>query len=108
MSTVPAILLVLTGLDGDLRVAHGLRHGTGAAVVETPAVSEAAHDGAAVPEGPRADRGGKNLRQTMGFPVEYGGFHGHGGTPMAGWFTIGKYHLEMDDDWGYPYFRKPP
>ena len=20
----------------------------------------------------------------------------------------GKSHLEMDDDWGYPYFRKPP
>ena len=20
----------------------------------------------------------------------------------------GKYHLEMDDDWGYPHFRKPP
>ena len=20
----------------------------------------------------------------------------------------GKYHLEMDDDWGYPYFREPP
>ena len=20
----------------------------------------------------------------------------------------GKFHLEMDDDWGYPYFRKPP
>ena len=20
----------------------------------------------------------------------------------------GKPHLEMDDDWGYPYFRKPP
>ena len=27
------------------------------------------------------------------------GFHGHGGTPIAGWFTIGKYHLEIDD-WG--------
>ena len=20
----------------------------------------------------------------------------------------GKFHLQMDDDWGYPYFRKPP
>ena len=20
----------------------------------------------------------------------------------------GKYHLETDDDWGYPYFRKHP
>ena len=38
------------GLDGDLRVAHGLRHGAGAAVVETPAVAEAAHDGTAVPQ----------------------------------------------------------
>ena len=25
-----------------------------------------------------------------------------------GWFMIEKSHLEMDDDWGYPYFRKPP
>ena len=23
-------------------------------------------------------------------------------------FCEGKSHLEMDDDWGYPYFRKPP
>ena len=26
---------------------------------------------------------------------------------MVGLFH-GKSHLEMDDDWGYPYFRKPP
>ena len=26
---------------------------------------------------------------------------------MVGLFH-GKPHLEMDDDWGYPYFRKPP
>ena len=26
---------------------------------------------------------------------------------MVGLFH-GKHHLEMDDDWGYPYFRKPP
>ena len=23
-------------------------------------------------------------------------------------FGWGKSHLEMEDDWGYPYFRKPP
>ena len=35
-----------------------------------------------------------------------GGFHSHGGSPK--WFVCkGKSHLEMDDDWGYPYFRKP-
>ena len=26
---------------------------------------------------------------------------------MDGFFH-GKSHLEMDDDWGFPYFRKPP
>ena len=31
----------------------------------------------------------------MGYPQMDGLFHG-------------KSHLEMDDDWGYPYFRKPP
>ena len=26
-----------------------------------------------------------------GFPwIEMGGFHGHGGTPIAGWFMLGK------------------
>ena len=36
-----------------------------------------------------------------------GGFHSHGINPqMIGWFH-GKSHLEMDDDWGYPNFRKP-
>ena len=38
----------------------------------------------------------------------YGGFHSHGGTPIAGWFIKENPNLEMDDDWGYPYFRKPP
>ena len=28
--------------------------------------------------------------------------------PIAGWFTEENPNLEMDDDWGYPYFRKPP
>ena len=29
------------------------------------------------------------------------------GTPK--WLVHeGKSHLEMDDDWGYPYFRNPP
>ena len=34
---------------------------------------------------------------------------------LEGWFLpkmprvySGKYQLEMDDDWGYPYLRKPP
>ena len=27
------------------------------------------------------------------------------GIPKNGWFIR---DLEMDDDWGYPYFRKPP
>ena len=36
-----------------------------------------------------------------------GWFDSHGGTPLAGWF-IRKNPIKMDDDWGYPYFRKPP
>ena len=31
----------------------------------------------------------------------------NGGSPIAGWFII-KHPIEMDDDWGYPHFRKPP
>ena len=28
----------------------------------------------------------------------YGGFHGHGGTPIAGWFLLGKMpSFEVDD-----------
>ena len=30
----------------------------------------------------------------------------HGGTPIAGWFT--REHPRKMDNWGYPYFRKPP
>ena len=37
----------------------------------------------------------------------YVGFHSHGGTRQ--WMIYnGKCHLEMDDEQGYPYFRKPP
>ena len=31
------------------------------------------------------------------------------GVPkFAGWIFIENPHREVDDDWGYPYFRKPP
>ena len=30
------------------------------------------------------------------------------GTPIAGWFLLWKIPSNMDDNWGYPYFRKPP
>ena len=30
-----------------------------------------------------------------------------GVSKMVGLYK-GKSHLEIDDDWGYPYFRKPP
>ena len=30
----------------------------------------------------------------------------NGGPPIAGWF-IRENPMNMDDDWGYPYFRKP-
>ena len=33
--------------------------------------------------------------------------HGHGGTPMAGWFISWKIP-EMDDDWGVPPFQETP
>ena len=37
----------------------------------------------------------------------YGGFHSHWGIEN-GWFLCsGKSHLEIDDNLGYPYFRKP-
>ena len=40
----------------------------------------------------------------------YGGFLSHGGIPIAGWsvwFRTEK-PTKLDEDWGYPYFRKPP
>ena len=27
---------------------------------------------------------------------------------VAGWFIINGNPAKMDDDWGYPYLRKPP
>jgi hypothetical protein len=38
----------------------------------------------------------------------YMGVSMNGGTPHSWVVYNGEYHLEMDDDWGYPYFRKPP
>ena len=40
-------------------------------------------------------------------PCDYGGFHSHGGTQKLLLF-FGENPVEMDDDWGYPYFRQPP
>ena len=38
--------------------------------------------------------------------VIYRGFHSNGATPR--WMVYkGKYHLEMDDDWGYPILKFP-
>ena len=37
----------------------------------------------------------------------YGGFHSHGGTPIAGWLISWKTPLKWIIG-GYPYFRKPP
>ena len=31
---------------------------------------------------------------------------GHGGTPIAGWFTL-ENPTKMDENWGYPFFRTP-
>ena len=30
------------------------------------------------------------------------------GVSQNGWFIMENPHLEMDENWGYPYFRKPP
>ena len=35
------------------------------------------------------------------------GFHSHGGTPIAGWFLLGKIIDDLRGP-GYPYFRNPP
>ena len=41
------------------------------------------------------------------FGVLYGRFHMAGGTPKCLVYK-GKSQSEMDDDWGYPHFRKLP
>ena len=41
-----------------------------------------------------------------GFTID-GGFHGHGGTPIAGWLIGENPNLKWMI-WRYPYFRKPP
>ena len=38
--------------------------------------------------------------------VSFGGFHSHGGS-LDGLFH-GKPKIKMDENWGYPYFRKLP
>ena len=42
----------------------------------------------------------------------FGGFHSHGGNPkLAGWFILEnpkQKWMKMDENWGYPHFRKPP
>ena len=40
--------------------------------------------------------------------TKHGGFHSHGGTPIAGWFIVEKKGLEIDDNLGYPHCRKSP
>ena len=51
---------------------------------------------------PRMPRSGGD-KKIEGFPKMRYPIH-----PNTGWFLLGKSHLEMDDDWGYPYFREPP
>ena len=53
-------------------------------------------------EGPAAVSAGLHLAETLRFPWPWG-------TPIAGWcwmVSFRKSHLEIHDDWGYPYFRK--
>ena len=38
----------------------------------------------------------------------HGAFHKWGYPSSLDGLFHGQSHLEMDDDWGYPYFRKPP
>ena len=62
-----------------------------------------------VPSGLRLSKGAS--------PWWVGAFQSHGGTPKSlvykgksywnGWFTMGN-PSKMDENWGYPYFRKPP
>ena len=40
--------------------------------------------------------------------VSYGGFHGHGESPKWLVCSMENPNLKRDDDWRYPYFRKPP
>ena len=39
--------------------------------------------------------------------MDHMGVSTNGGTPIAGWF-IRENPIKMDEDWGYPHFRKPP
>ena len=50
---------------------------------------------------------GKYMTQLFIYQVIYMGGSINGGTPIAGWFTM-ENSLKIDENWGYPYFRKPP
>ena len=44
----------------------------------------------------------------FGLFEDFEGFHSHGGTPNSWMVYVMENPTQMDDDWGYPYFRKPP
>ena len=55
----------------------------------------------------RPSPAGRSEKPILFLTSPYGGFHGHGGTPIAGWFLLGKIPLKMDD-LGVPPFMETP